>query len=85
MAQENLRWGYAKIEGELLKLGYKVSLTTVRNVLNRNGIVPAPVCYGSSGWRQLMSHYKDQMLACDFFTAETVFLRIIYMNASIRS
>ena len=35
LAQENNRWGYAKIEGELLKIGYKVSLTTVRNVLDR--------------------------------------------------
>ena len=35
MAQENIRWGYAKIEGELLKLGHKVSITTVRNVLDR--------------------------------------------------
>jgi putative transposase len=43
LAQENHRWGYAKIESELFKLGNKVSITTVRNVLNRNGIVPAPV------------------------------------------
>jgi hypothetical protein len=35
LAKENTRWGYAKIEGELLKPGYKVSLTTVRNVLDR--------------------------------------------------
>lgn len=79
LAQENIRWGYAKIEGELLKLGYKVSLTSVRNVLNRNGIVPAPVRYGSIGWRQLMNHYKEQLLACDFFTVETIFLRTIYV------
>jgi hypothetical protein len=35
LAQENIRWGYAKIEGELLKLGHKVSISTVRNVLDR--------------------------------------------------
>ena len=43
LAMENLRWGYYKIEGELTKLGFNVSLTTVRNVLGRNGILPAPV------------------------------------------
>ena len=32
LAQENLRWGYDRIEGELRKLGFDVSLTTVRNV-----------------------------------------------------
>jgi transposase len=58
-AQENNRWGYAKIEGELIKLGYKVSITTVRNILGRNGLLPAPVRRGSICWRTLMSHYKE--------------------------
>ena len=79
LAQENLRWGYAKIEGELKKLGFKISITTVRNILTRNDILPAPVRHGSIGWRKLMNHYKDQLLACDFFTVETIFLRTIYV------
>lgn len=79
LAQENIRWGYAKIEGELLKLGHKVSISTVRNVLDRNGIVPAPVRHGSIGWRTLIGHYKEQLLACDFFTVETIFLRTVYV------
>ena len=57
LAQENHRWGYAKIEGELFKLGNKISITTVRNVLDWNGIVPAPVRYRFIGWRTLMSHH----------------------------
>lgn len=56
LAQENSRWGYGKIEGELLKLGFKVSQTTIRNVLNRHDIEPAPVRNGSIGWRQLLKH-----------------------------
>jgi putative transposase len=79
LARENLGWGYGKIEGELLKLGYKVSLTTVRNVLDRNSIVPAPFRYGSIGWKTMMNHYKDQLLACNFFTIETIFLRTVYV------
>ena len=79
LAKENLRWGYGKIEGEVIKLGYAVSITTVRNVLDRNGIVPAPVRYGSIGWKTMMNHYKEQLLACDFFTIETVFLRTVYV------
>jgi putative transposase len=74
LARENSRLGYGKIVGELLKLGFQVSLTTVRNVLDRCGIQPAPVRNGSIGWRHLMTHYKEQILACDFFTVETVFL-----------
>ena len=79
LARENSRCGYGKIVGELLKLGFKVSLTSVRNILNRHGILPAPVRNGSLGWRQLMNHYKDQILACDFFTVETAFLQTIYV------
>jgi len=46
--------GYGKIVGELLKLGFDVSEPTVRNVLFRHGIQPAPVRNGSIGWRHLM-------------------------------
>jgi putative transposase len=79
LARENSRWGYGKIEGELLKLGFTVSASTVRNVLNRHGILPAPVRYGSIGWRHLMRHYRQQLLACDFFTVETIWLQTLYV------
>jgi hypothetical protein len=72
LAQENPRWGYGKIEGELLKLDFKVSQSTIRNVLDRHGILPAAVRNGSISWRHLMGHYKDQILACDLFTVETI-------------
>jgi transposase len=79
LARENSRWGYSKIHGELLKLGVQISETTVRNVLDRHGIQPAPVRNGSIGWRHLMNHYKAQLLACDFFTVETICLQTIYV------
>ena len=61
LAKENPRFGYGKLEGELLKLGFRVSRTTIRNVLDRHQIVPAPVRSGSLGWRQLMTHYREQI------------------------
>ena len=67
----------AKIEGELLKLGIDVGRTTIRNVLKAEGIEPASVRAGSVGWKQLMSHYKAQLLACDFFTVETIWLKTL--------
>ncbi len=79
LANENPRWGYGKIEGELLKLGTKVSQTTIRNVLDRHGIVPAPNRGGSISWRHLMKHYTEQILACDFFTIETLWLKTLYV------
>ncbi len=79
LARENPRWGYGKIEGELIKLGVRLSQTTIRNVLDRNGILPAPVRFGSIGWRRLMKHYKEQIIACDFFTIETFWLKTLYV------
>jgi putative transposase len=78
MARENPRLGYGKLEGELLKLGYVVPASTIRAILRRHGIPPAPV-RDSLSWRTFLSHYKDQMFACDFFTVETVMLRTIYV------
>jgi putative transposase len=60
-------------------LGYEVSISTVRNVLKANDILPAPVRFGSIGWRTLMNHYKDQLLACDFFTVETIRMKTLYV------
>jgi transposase InsO family protein len=79
LAKENPRWGYGKIEGELLKLGFKVSRTTIQNTLRRHNLLPAPVRGGSIRWRHLMAHYKEQILATDFFTIETISLQTLYV------
>jgi len=79
LAKENPRWGYGKIQGELLKLGCEASQTTIRDILKRHNLQPAPVRNDSIGWRALFTHYKDQLLACDFFTVETVWLKTLYV------
>ena len=79
LAKENPDYGYGKIQGELGKLGYKIGEETIANILRRHNIPPAPDRGGSPSWRHLMSHYKDQILACDFFTVETLFLKTIYV------
>jgi putative transposase len=79
LAKENRDWGYGKIQGELGKLGYTISEQTIANILKRHHILPAPDRKGSPGWRHLMNHYRDQLLACDFFTVETLFLQTVYV------
>ena len=74
LARENPRWGYPRIAGELLKLGLPVSPSTVRRLLLGAGLRPAPKRVGSS-WRDFLRQQAASMLACDFFTVETISLR----------
>jgi putative transposase len=78
-ARDKPGWGNARIEGELTKLGYALSDETVATILKRHGIPPAPQRYSSLSWQNLMTYYRDQILARDFFTVETLFLHTIYV------
>ncbi len=53
LGRENPRWGYLRIQGELLKLGIDVSATTIATVLRQRGLGPAPRRIGPS-WTQFL-------------------------------
>jgi transposase len=74
LAHENPHWGYKRIVGELKGLGISVSATSVRKVLLEAGLQPAPKRSHSS-WRTFLRQLAASMLACDFLTVETAFLR----------
>jgi putative transposase len=78
LARENGHWGYVRIVGESRKLGIMVSATLVRNVLARSGVPPAPT-RAASNWRSFLRQHGDSILACDFFTVDTVCLRRLYV------
>ena len=78
LARENPRWGYPRIAGELLKLGFRLSPSTVRRLLASAGLEPAPRRGGVS-WPAFLRRQAASMLACDFFTVETVALRRLYV------
>jgi putative transposase len=78
LARENRRWGYPRIAGELLKLGVRVSPSTVRRLLVSEGLKPAPRRSGPS-WGAFIHQQAASVLACDFFTVETVTLRRYYV------
>jgi transposase InsO family protein len=78
LARENPRWGYQRIAGELLKLGFSVSASTVRRLLAKAGVEPAPRRPHLS-WRAFLRQQAASMLACDFFTVETVTLCRLYV------
>jgi transposase InsO family protein len=66
LANENNRWGYKRIDGELLKLGHQVGASTIRRVLNPED-PPAPKRHTDTTWRQFMHAQAATMLATDFF------------------
>jgi hypothetical protein len=78
LARENCSWGYERIRGELKNLGYKVSGATIRRILKRAGLDPAPR-RGNDRWRDFIRAHAAGTLACDFFSVDTVLLRRLYV------
>ena len=68
MARENTSWGYDRIQGALANLGHIVAPNTVKNILKRHGIEPAPEREKRTSWRTFLRAHWDVMAATDFFT-----------------
>src|SRR5664280_115647 len=82
LARENPRWGCVRIEGELRKLGIRVGATMIRNLLRTTRLGPAPRRTGPS-WTEFLRAQAGGIIACDFFTVETAWLRTLYILAFI--
>jgi putative transposase len=73
LARENPRWGYQRIVAELAGVGVGVSATTVAKVLRQAGVPPAGA-RTQLGWREFLRAHAESIIACDFFTVDTVWL-----------
>jgi hypothetical protein len=73
MAQDG--WGAPRIHGELLKLGFEVSESTVSRYMPRLPVEPDRV----KRWIAFLRNHKDGIAAMDFFTVPTASLRLLYV------
>lgn len=68
LASENRGWGYSRLVGELIKLGFKdISRTCIRDILKEHGLEPAPKRCEPT-WAEFLKTHAQTLWACDYFT-----------------
>jgi transposase InsO family protein len=78
LARENPTWGYRRIQGELVRMGVVLAPSTIWAILRRRGVEPSPMRSGPS-WAEFLRSQAATMLACDFFSVDTVLLKRLYV------
>ena len=81
LGRENHSWGCVRVRGELAKLGIRVAATSVRRVLRRHGLGPAP--RRGPSWTEFLKAQAKGILATDFFSVGTVLFERLYVLFAI--
>ena len=91
LAQENLDWGYRRIQGALLHLGHTMARSTIADILRRHGIEPAPERQRKTTWKEFLAQHWEPIVAADFFSVEVWtkrglqrFLVLFFLDLSTR-
>jgi putative transposase len=78
LAAENPTWGHRRVHGELVRLGHTIAASTVWKILHQAGVDSAPRRAGPT-WKQFLTTQARSIVACDFFTVDTVCFQRLYV------
>jgi transposase InsO family protein len=78
LASENARWGYRRIQGELMKLGIRLAASTIARIMKDHDLGPAPRRTGPT-WRAFLRAQASAIVATDFFTVDTLMFKRLYV------
>lgn len=78
LAKENPRWGYRRIQGELIKLGVHLATSTIAHIMKDHHLGPAPRRSGPT-WRQFLRTQASHVVATDFFHVDTILFKRLYV------
>jgi transposase InsO family protein len=78
MSTENQLWGAPRIHGELLKLGFSVSQSTVAKYMVKRRGPP------SQGWRTFLRNHAPDIAAMDMFVVPTIGFKLLYGFVIVR-
>ena len=76
--QENPRWGYRRVQGELRKLGVRLAASTIARIMRDHGLGPAPRRAGPT-WASFLRFQAEDIVATDSFTVDTLTLKRLYV------
>jgi transposase InsO family protein len=78
MAIHNRTWRAKRIQGELLKLGIKVSKETIKKYMRRarKGLPPLK---RSQTWATFLANHANEIWACDFVQTYDLFFRTVFV------
>jgi putative transposase len=72
MARQNSTWGYTRIRGALYNLGHEIGRNTVKRILLKNGLDPAPLRGRTMSWETFLKAHWGAIAATDFFSVEVL-------------
>ncbi|MFA8451823.1 MAG: integrase core domain-containing protein [Bacteroidales bacterium] len=74
MALENPLWGAPRIHGEILKLGYRISQSTILRYIPKSNNRTT-----GQRWKTFLKNHSREIISIDFFTIATINFKIVYV------